>query len=90
MQTHAQNAHPLVVFKPSTIHGTGGFARRDLQSGTRIIEYVGPRLSKAEVEAELDKHNVYIFTLDDGCDIDGSVEWNLARFSITAVIRIVR
>jgi SET domain-containing protein len=74
------NNHPMVVFKKSKIHGTGGFARIDIQRGIRIIEYVGPKLTKAEAQAELAKQNTYIFTLDDHYDIDGSVEWNPARF----------
>lgn len=72
--------HPLVVFKPSPIHGTGGFARVNIRRGKRIIEYVGVKLSKAAAQAELEKQNTYIFTLDDDYDIDGSVAWNAARF----------
>jgi SET domain-containing protein len=75
-----QDNHPLVIFKKSTIHGTGGFARVDLRREKRIIEYVGPKLSKAEAQAELDQHNAYLFTLDEDYDIDGSVAWNPARF----------
>ncbi len=80
MKKRLRNAHPLVAFKKSKIHGTGGFARTDIQRGIRIIEYVGPKLPKAEAQAELEKQNSYIFTLDDHYDVDGSVEWNLARF----------
>ena len=80
MTIRRQPDHPLVAFKKSPIHGTGGFARVDLRRGKRIIEYVGPRLSKAEGQAELDQGNAYIFTLDEDYDVDGSVEWNPARF----------
>ena len=80
MTTHHQYDHPLVDIKQSPIHGTGGFARVNLRRGKRIIEYVGPRLSKAVGQAELDKGNAYIFTLDERYDIDGSVEWNPAQF----------
>jgi hypothetical protein len=80
MKKHLSNDHPLVIFKKSKIHGTGGFARTDIRRGIRIIEYVGPKLAKAEAQAELEKQNSYIFTLDDNYDIDGSVEWNPARF----------
>ncbi|MCZ6622711.1 MAG: SET domain-containing protein-lysine N-methyltransferase [bacterium] len=72
--------HPLVVFKQSPIHGTGGFARVGIRRGKQIIEYVGTKLSKAAAQAELEKQNTYIFTLDDDYDIDGSVAWNAARF----------
>lgn len=72
--------HPLVVFKKSPIHGTGGFARVDIRRGKRIIEYIGPKISKAAAQAELEKQNTYIFTLDEDYDIDGNVAWNAARF----------
>lgn len=72
--------HPLVRFQPSRIHGMGGFAWVDLRKGQRIIEYIGPKISKAKGLAELENDNAYIFTLDDDSDIDGSVIWNPARF----------
>ncbi len=72
--------HPLVRIGKSTIHGAGAFARRDIRRGKRIIEYVGRRLSKREGQAELENQNAYIFNLNDEVDIDGSVDWNLARF----------
>ena len=79
MTKPSQTAHPLILFKPSPIHGTGGFARVNIRRGKRIIEYVGPKISKAEAQAELLKPNYYIFTLDETHDIDGSVPWNVAR-----------
>ena len=80
MTKQGQNAHPLIAFKPSRIHGIGGFARVDIRSGKRLIEYVGPRISKADAQVELQKQNAYIFILNETTDIDGSVEWNMARF----------
>ena len=80
MVLHVQRDHPLIVVKKSRIHGIGAFARVNIRHGKRLIEYIGPRLSKAAGQAELAKQNVYIFTLDDTYDIDGSVDWNLARF----------
>ncbi len=80
MKKKLQNDHPLVVFKKSKIHGLGGFARVDIRRGIRIIEYVGPKLSKAEAQAQLEDQNHFIFTLNDDYDVDGSVEWNMARF----------
>jgi len=80
METRHPHDHPLVAFKKSPIHGTGGFARVDLRRGKRIIEYVGLRLTKAQSQAQLNQRNAYIFILDEDWDIDGSVEWNPARF----------
>ena len=72
--------HPLVALKTSAIHGTGGFARVNLPKGKRIIEYVGPKLSKADLQEELDAGSAYIFILAEDDAIDGSVAWNPARF----------
>jgi SET domain-containing protein len=34
----------LIQFRHSRIHGTGGYARRAIPAGTRVIEYVGERV----------------------------------------------
>jgi SET domain-containing protein len=68
-----------IRFKPSPIHGQGGNARRDIPSGTRVIEYVGDRISKAESLKRCEAENPYIFCLDEATDLDGNVEWNPAR-----------
>jgi hypothetical protein len=47
--------HPLVIFQPSRIHGLGGFAWVDLRKGQRIIEYIGPKVSKAKGQDEINK-----------------------------------
>jgi SET domain-containing protein len=70
----------LIQFRRSTIHGTGGYARTNIARGTRLIEYVGTKITKAESEVQCEGDNVYIFTLDDEHDLDGNVEWNPARF----------
>jgi SET domain-containing protein len=69
----------LVFFKPSLIHGTGGFAARAIGRGSRVMEYVGEKISKAESLKRCEASNEYIFTLDDEFDLDGRVAWNPAR-----------
>jgi SET domain-containing protein len=69
-----------VVFEKSSIHGTGGFARRAIPAGTRAIEYLGERISKAESLRRCEANNEFIFTLNDHQDLDGDVAWNPARF----------
>jgi uncharacterized protein len=71
---------PNLVFKPSLIHGTGGFARRPLTAGTRVIEYVGRLITRAESLRRCREGNEYIFRLDDDTDVDGDVDWNPARY----------
>jgi SET domain-containing protein len=70
----------LAGVKSSTIHGTGAFARQDITPGTRVIEYIGEKITKAESLCRCEKNNQYIFTLDDEFDLDGNVPWNPARF----------
>ena len=69
-----------LYFAASPIHGTGGFARTDLPAGTRVIEYVGERITKAESNHRCEGQNHFIFYLDEQFDLDGSIETNPARF----------
>ena len=68
-----------VVFRKSSIHGFGGFAKRDIRSGTTLVEYLGEKIDKAESARRCEQNNVFIFSLNDHCDIDGDVPWNPAR-----------
>ncbi len=68
-----------LVFKPSLIHGTGGFAKVDIPAGTWVIEYIGERIDKQESLRRCEQNNPYIFCLTDEHDLDGNVEWNPAR-----------
>lgn len=70
----------LVVYRTSGIHGTGGFARADISSGTNVAKYVGERISKRESLLRCEADNHYIFELDELTDLDGSVAENPARF----------
>ena len=65
---------------PSPIHGLGGFAKHDLAQGTRVVEYVGQKISKAESLRRCEQGNWFIFSLDDQFDLDGGCEGNPARF----------
>jgi SET domain-containing protein len=67
------------IFRDSSIHGTGAFAKRDLPKGLRILEYVGEKIDKQESACRCEADNVYIFSLNDSTDVDGNVEWNPAR-----------
>lgn len=68
-----------IEFRESGIHGQGGFARQAIPAGTRLIEYVGERISKAESLRRCQANNHFIFTLTDTEDLDGAVSWNPAR-----------
>ena len=72
-------ADDLTYSGKSGIHGQGLFARRELNAGCRVIEYVGNRISKRESLEQCAASNDFIFALDAQCDLDGKVPWNLAR-----------
>ena len=81
----APDRHPIaetafVSFGQSAIHGIGGFAKADIPAGTRVIEYVGEKINKAESLRRCELNNQYIFALDEKRDLDGNVAWNPARF----------
>lgn len=82
---------PFIIKRRSTIHGFGIYARKFIPKGTRIIEYVGERISKIEAErrahkdlfvskTDLEKGAVYIFVLNKRYDIDGNVGYNTAKY----------
>jgi SET domain-containing protein len=70
----------LIEFRDSPIHGTGGFACALIPAGGRVVEYVGRKIDKLESLRECELENPFIFCLDDCYDLDGSVDWNPARF----------
>ena len=76
----ALTAVELVCFKPSLIHGLGGFATKLIQPGTMVIEYLGQKIDKRESLRRCSTNNEYIFYLDENFDFDGNVGWNQAKF----------
>jgi hypothetical protein len=81
---------PWAKVRGSKIHGRGMFASKVIPKGTRVIEYSGERITKAEGwRRELARQErgarggdgcIYIFELNTKVDIDGSVLWNTARY----------
>ena len=69
-----------VRFRASAIHGMGGFSKADIPQGTRVLEYVGEKISKQESLRRCEENNAYIFSLNATEDLDGQVQWNPARF----------
>lgn len=82
----AQSRSPrLFTVRRSSIHGRGVFAAAPIAKGTRIVEYVGERISHAEADAryggEYDPTAVVLlFTVDKTIVIDAGVGGNAARF----------
>lgn len=81
----------FIEVRHSKIHGSGVFAAKDIPKGTKVIEYVGEKISKKEAEKRCDEQfergqdpnndegHVYIFDLDKKYDVDGNFPWNVAR-----------
>ncbi|MEK6912535.1 MAG: tRNA 2-thiouridine(34) synthase MnmA [Nanoarchaeota archaeon] len=70
----------FVRIENSKIHGSGGFAKRNIKRGTRLIEYIGKKITKEEADKILDKEGVFVFEVNEEWDIDGNVPENTARF----------
>jgi len=85
----APTTSPWIVRTRSSIHGRGVRARTDIPAGTKIIEYLGELITKAEsnrreiLRQERAKKGsdgcVYIFELNRRFDLDGRASWNTAR-----------
>jgi SET domain-containing protein len=75
----------LIEVRRSNVHGLGVFAAKLIPKGTRIIEYVGERVSHDEADRryeekdENDSHT-FLFIVDPKTVIDAGVDGNDARF----------
>ena len=75
----------LVEVRRSNVHGLGVFATQRIVKGTRIIEYVGERVShdeadrRYEVKDANDSHT-FLFIVDSKTVIDAGTDGNDARF----------
>jgi SET domain-containing protein len=76
---------PLIEVRESSLHGLGVFAARRIRKGTRIIEYVGERVSHAEADRRYESkdatdNHTFLFIVDTRTVIDAGVDGNEARF----------
>jgi len=76
---------PLIEVRRSRVHGRGVFALRRIRKGTRIIEYLGDRISHREADRRYEDHDerdnhTFLFSVDRGLVIDAGVGGNDARF----------
>jgi SET domain-containing protein len=79
----------LVRLDRSGLHGYGLFAADFIPKDTRIIEYIGRKVTKAQSQriedvrlerlAKGEDACVYTFDMTKRYDLDGDVEWNHAR-----------
>ena len=76
---------PLIKVRNSRIHGRGVFAARRIRKGTRIIEYVGERLSHEAADeryedSDPNDNHTFLFIVDKKTVIDAGVGGNDARY----------
>jgi len=64
----------------SRIAGKGLFTAQEIKKETRILQYIGEKITKAESAKRLAQGNAYIFAFNDHWDIDGRVLRNKARY----------
>jgi SET domain-containing protein len=80
---HARR-HALVKIRvcvgPSRIAGQGLLAGQAIKQGTKIIRYIGERITHEESDRRLAAGNAYIFGLDERSALDGSTPKNTARY----------
>ncbi|HMA11660.1 MAG TPA: SET domain-containing protein-lysine N-methyltransferase [Steroidobacteraceae bacterium] len=74
-----------LVVRRSKVHGNGCFARRFIPKGTRIIEYLGERMSHKEADRRYENEDVgnnhtFLFIADRRTVIDATVGGNEARW----------
>jgi len=73
------------------VHGSGIFASKNIKKNTKIIEYIGEKITKSEGDRRSERRlkqflksqktgSVYIFELNKKYDIDGSPLYNKARY----------
>ena len=66
---------PLIEVRASPLHGLGVFAARRIPRGTRVIEYLGERVSHAEADRRYDHkdagdNHTFLFIVDERTVID--------------------
>ena len=76
---------PLFEVRSSPVHGKGAFALRRIPKGTRIVEYLGERISHREADhryegKDANDAHTFLFIVDSRTVIDAGVDGNDARF----------
>lgn len=76
---------PYFKVRRSRVHGRGAFAERRIRKGTRIVEYLGERVSHEEADRRYEDrdardNHTFLFIVDARTVIDAAVGGNEARF----------
>ena len=84
VEPHGADA-PLYRVRSSGIHGKGVYATQRIRRGTRIVEYLGDRITHEEADDRYeakgqDDGHTFLFVVSDRIVIDAGVGGNDARF----------
>lgn len=77
--------NPWLVMRGSQIQGRGVYARVDIPCGTRLIEYVGERISHAVADRRDDeerkkRHHTFLFIVNSRTVIDARYGGNISKY----------
>jgi uncharacterized protein len=80
-----QGTPDTIEVRRSNVHGMGVFALKPIAKGTRLIEYVGERVSHKEADSRYEEKDAtdahtFLFIVDSRTVIDAGVGGNDARF----------
>jgi uncharacterized protein len=75
----------VIEVRRSRVHGRGVFALKPIPKGTRVIEYLGDRISHAQADRRYEDHDendnhTFLFSVDRRLVIDAGAGGNDARF----------
>ena len=75
----------MFEIRRSGIHGKGAYATRHIPKGTRVVEYLGERISHRQADARYDAKgqddgHTFLFVVSSRVVIDAGVQGNDARF----------
>jgi hypothetical protein len=74
-----------IEVRDSALHGLGVFATKRIKKGSRVVEYLGERVSHVEADRRYDDkdendNHTFLFIVDGRTVIDAGVNGNEARF----------
>jgi SET domain-containing protein len=80
-----KEANTFFEIRRSRVQGRGAFALRKIRKGTRIVEYVGERVSHAEgdrryTDESMARHHTFLFIVDSRIGVDGAVDGHESKF----------
>ncbi len=76
IETDKIKKYPKTIVKTS-FSGRGIFALETIKRGAKIMQYIGKKITNEEAN---ENPNRYIFEIDEKWSLDGSPQYNVARY----------